>query len=131
MAKVLVVDDEEFIVDLLSLLLEDDGHTPLSAYNGRQALEIVRRELPALVIADVMMPIMGGEELVRAIKEDPLTASVPVILMSALGTLKARTLADDFVAKPFDLDLVRRAIHRLLHRNQEKDENEGKGPRNK
>jgi CheY-like chemotaxis protein len=115
MAKVLVVDDEEYIVDLLSLLLEDDGHTPLAAYNGREALEVIVREHPALVIADVMMPLMDGEELVRTIKGDPSLADTPVILMSALGSLRGDTPADDFVAKPFDLDLVRRVIHKHLH----------------
>ncbi len=114
MAKVLVVDDEEYIVDLLSLLLEDDGHLPLAAFNGREALEIVRRERPALVIADVMMPLMDGEELVRAIKDDPALASTPVVLMSALGSLRRDTPADGFVAKPFDLDLVRRVIQSHL-----------------
>ncbi len=114
MAKVLVVDDEEYIVDLLSLLLEDDGHQPLVAFNGREALEMVRRERPALVIADVMMPLMDGEELARAIKGDPTLADTPVVLMSALGLPRRDTPADGFVAKPFDLDLVRRVIQSHL-----------------
>ncbi|MCL4466472.1 MAG: response regulator [Chloroflexi bacterium] len=114
-AKILVVDDEEYIVDLLSLLLEDDGHVPLRAYNGREALEMVIRDRPTLVIADVMMPVMDGEALVRAIKGDPNLAQTPVILMSALGNLRRRVGADDFVTKPFDLELVRRVIQRHLN----------------
>jgi len=114
MAKVLIVDDEEYIVDLLSLLLEDDGHSPLTAYNGREALEVVVRDHPALVLADVMMPLMDGSELARAIKSDPATANIPVVLMSAMGTPPAGTLADDFIAKPFDLELVRGIIERHL-----------------
>ncbi|MHB1133968.1 MAG: response regulator [Chloroflexota bacterium] len=120
MARVLVVDDEEYIVDLLSLLLEDDGHEPLRAFNGREALNVMRRERPALVIADVMMPLMDGEQLVRAIKEDPQLSKVPVILMSALGNLRRRALADDFIAKPFDLELVRQAIARQLEPDSHK-----------
>jgi CheY-like chemotaxis protein len=114
MAKVLVVDDEEYIVDLLTLLLEDDGHVALKAYNGRDALEIMGGDRPHLVIADVMMPLMDGEELVRTIKTDPATAGIPVVLMSALGTPRKGSQADDFVAKPFDLDLVRRVIDKHL-----------------
>ncbi|MHB1414864.1 MAG: response regulator transcription factor [Chloroflexota bacterium] len=114
MAKVLVVDDEEYIVDLLSLLLEDDGHEAMRAYNGRDALEMVTRDHPALVIADVMMPLMDGEELVRAIKQNPSTAHTPVVLMSALGAMRDDSPADDFVAKPFDLDAVRRVINKHL-----------------
>jgi CheY-like chemotaxis protein len=114
-AKILVVDDEEYIVDLLSLLLEDDGHVPLRAYNGREALEMAVRERPALVIADVMMPVMDGEALVRALKADPNLAATPVILMSALGSLRRKAGADDFVTKPFDLELVRKVIQRHLN----------------
>ena len=114
MAKVLVVDDEKYIVDLLSLLLEDDGHTPIPAYNGREALNLALRELPELVIADVMMPLMDGQELLRAIRQDPNLANIPVVLMSALGSLRFETTADDFVAKPFDLDMVRKVINRRL-----------------
>jgi CheY-like chemotaxis protein len=114
MARVLVVDDEEYIVDLLSLLLEDDGHTPLRAYNGREALEVVLQERPQLVIADVMMPLMDGEELARIMKGDPKTAHIPLILMSALGSMRRGCPADDFVAKPFDLEMVRRAIEKHL-----------------
>lgn len=117
MAKVLVVDDEEYIVDLLSLLLEDDGHVPLRAYNGREALDLAIRDQPALVIADVMMPVMDGEELVRRIKGDPALAQTPVILMSALGSIRRRSIADDFVSKPFDLELVRKVINKFLRSN--------------
>jgi CheY-like chemotaxis protein len=117
MAKVLVVDDEEYIVDLLSLLLEDNGHTAIPAYNGRQALDLALREQPALVIADVMMPLMDGDELLAAIREAPSIARTPVVLMSALGSMRSKGAADDFVAKPFDLDLLRRVISKHLRDN--------------
>lgn len=117
MAKVLVVDDEEYIVELISLLLEDDGHAAIHAFNGRQALDLVRKERPALVIADVMMPVMDGEELVRAIRADRSVAATPVILMSALGARHAGGQADGFVAKPFDLQLVRRLIEEHVGRH--------------
>lgn len=114
MARVLVVDDEEYIVDLLSLLLEDDGHLPLRAFNGKEALEVVTTDNPQMVIADVMMPLMDGVELTRTLKSNPKTAGITVILMSALGAMGTDVPADDFIAKPFDLELVRHVVETHL-----------------
>ena len=108
---VLIVDDEQPLTDVIRLLVEDLGHRAVTASNGAEALELVQRERPDLVISDIMMPLMPGDELCRRIKEEPGFRDLKVILMSAAGSRRAEgTGADAFVHKPFDLE----AIERLL-----------------
>ena len=112
MALILVVDDEDPLRELLSLVLEEAGHRVLRARHGAQALDQAAREWPDLVLADVMMPIMTGPELCRRIKS---IHRVPFILMSAAGSHAARDAgADAFIAKPFDLDTIDAVIERCL-----------------
>jgi CheY-like chemotaxis protein len=108
-ALILVVDDEKPIREFLAQALTDQGHRVVQAFNGRQALSLAVEgaERPDVVISDVMMPLGGGVELCRALKSNPRTASIPVMLMSAAA---ARTVegsgADAFIRKPFDLDAL-------------------------
>ncbi len=112
---VLVVDDEVVIVQIVTLLLESEGTRVLAAYRGDEALEVVRRERPDLVISDLMMPGLGGHELCQRIKADPELAHIPVVLMSAVHKLDVRTCDEDaFVPKPFDLETLLATIDRLL-----------------
>lgn len=105
MATILVVDDEQPVVDLLTDLLEDDGHTVIPAYNGRTALEIVAHQPPDLVISDVMMPFVDGIQLCRRLREAHDPRSLPVILMSAaLPPDLTSCGANAFLGKPFDID---------------------------
>jgi len=104
-ATILVVDDEEPVVDLLTDMLEDDGHTVISAFNGRVALEIVARRQPDLVISDVMMPFVDGIQLCRRLREEHDPKSLPIILMSAaLPPDLSSCGANAFLGKPFDID---------------------------
>lgn len=115
MATVLVVDDEDSIVDLLAEVISDAGHTALTATNGFDALELARSHHPTLVISDVMMPLMDGYTLVKALHADPALADTMVILMSAgfkqeqshLGTSMA------FIPKPLDLNMIEHLLPRL------------------
>jgi CheY-like chemotaxis protein len=105
MATILVVDDEQPVVDLLTDMLEDEGHTVVSAYNGRIALEMVAHQQPDLVISDVMMPFVDGIQLCRRLREEHDAKSLPVILMSAaLPPDLASCGANAFLGKPFDID---------------------------
>ncbi|MHB8646258.1 MAG: response regulator [Thermomicrobiales bacterium] len=105
MATILVVDDEAPVVDLLTDMLEDDGHTVIAAYNGRVALEIVERDAPDLVISDVMMPFVDGIQLCKRLREEHDPRSLPVILMSAALPPDLSTCgANAFLGKPFDID---------------------------
>lgn len=85
MAKVMVVDDEDVLLEMLATLIEDLGHQAITATNGQEALALLSstRESPALVLSDVMMPRMNGVDLARAIKTHPDFQSIPVLLMSA------------------------------------------------
>jgi two-component system alkaline phosphatase synthesis response regulator PhoP len=115
MATILVVDDEQPLRDLLADVLEMDGHRVVVAGNGREALAIARRDRPDLVVSDVMMPFLSGVKLCQQLKVEPSTASVPVILMSAVGPrIVTGSGANAFVKKPFDLGEVEAIVRTLL-----------------
>lgn len=97
---VLIVDDEQYIVDLLAELLEEEGYAVRRAYDGLAALESVTSNPPDLILSDVMMPKMDGLALVNRLRERGF--SIPVVLMSAAVT--PRTHDTTFIPKPFDID---------------------------
>ncbi len=112
---ILIVDDEEVIVELLTLLLDGDGRTILGAYDGVEALGIIREHRPNLVISNVMMPRLDGRELCRTIRADPELADTRVVLMSAGHKLDVHGYGEDlFIRKPFDLVEVEQTVKRLL-----------------
>ncbi len=108
MAKVLIVEDEDSLLYMVAELIEDLGHEPMLATNGGEALQTLRYTMhpPALIITDVMMPRMSGIALVENLKRDERLREVPVIMMSAAGRPPTSAIADHFVAKPFDLDML-------------------------
>lgn len=115
MATILIVDDEQPVRDFLAVLLGDAGHRTLLAIHGRQALTLVEKERPDLVIADVMMPVLNGAELCRQLKTRGDTQGIPVILMSAAGPQVADGAgADAFLDKPFDLDDMEALVRHWL-----------------
>jgi two-component system response regulator VicR len=104
-ATILIVDDEQPARDFLAQLLADAGHRTLQAVHGAEALEVVEKERPDLVVSDIMMPVLNGAELCRRLKAGTATNAIPVILMSSAGPRAAdRAGADAFIAKPFDLE---------------------------
>jgi two-component system phosphate regulon response regulator PhoB len=104
---VVIADDEVHIVDVLAFLFESYDVLVVKAYNGEQALQAVEEYVPRLVIADFMMPKLNGPELFRRLRAAPATASIPVILMSALPAYALPpAAADGYLPKPFDLDRV-------------------------
>lgn len=107
---VLIVDDERYIVDLLADLLEEEGYGVRRAYDGAAALEIIERDAPDLILADVMMPYLDGLALVGKLRERGVTT--PIILMSAAVTPRYSDVT--FVPKPFDIDHVLHVIAREL-----------------
>lgn len=107
---ILVVDDERYIVDLLADLLEEEGYGVQRAYDGAAALEIVERNEPDLILADVMMPYLDGLALVGKLRERGMTT--PIVLMSAAVTPRYADVT--FVPKPFDIDHVLYVIAREL-----------------
>src|SRR5262249_29409908 len=81
MAKVLVVDDQENIVRLLELALGDE-HQVITAYNGEQAMEAVRRDRPDVVVLDIIMPVLDGYRVLHRLKSDPETQDITVIMLT-------------------------------------------------
>jgi CheY-like chemotaxis protein len=104
---VVIADDEIHIVDVLAMIFEVYDVEVVKAYNGEQALQAVREHRALLLIADVMMPKLGGVELSRQVKADPTTTATTVILMSAMPpTADSLCDADGYFAKPFDLPRI-------------------------
>ncbi len=117
--RILIVDDDPTIRSVIEALLEDEGFTPVTAANGQEAVAIVRDNPPALVLMDLMMPVMNGVEAARTLKSAPETASVPIIAMSAGFILRESIddlLADSIISKPFDLDALIANIRSTLRR---------------
>ena len=114
MPKVLVIDDDPVILELLRVNFEIEGFAVVSAGDGREGLERAKRDKPDVILSDIMMPRMDGLDLVTALRSDPKTRAVPVILLSAKAQnaeVKAglEAGADDYVTKPFDpLELIDR-----------------------
>lgn len=81
--KILTCDDEKNIVRLIQVNLERQGYEVVTAYNGRECLEVVERENPDLIVLDLMMPEMTGFEVLDALKKNPATENIPVIMLTA------------------------------------------------
>jgi two-component system KDP operon response regulator KdpE len=118
--RILIVDDEERMVRFIRLNLEHDGFQVLEAFNGTQAINKIRSNLPDLVLLDVMMPDMDGFEVLRIIRE---VSRVPVIMLTAKGEEEDRVRglemgADDYITKPFSpRELVSR-VRAVLRRTE-------------
>ena len=117
--RILVVDDEAYIVQVLSIKLRNAGHEVLTAADGEEALEIAQREHPDLVITDFQMPYMTGLELVRGLAEQAQTRAIPVIMLTARGyALSPEDLAAGSIravlGKPFGPRDVLRLVETTL-----------------
>lgn len=124
MAKILLVDDEQRMLDLVGLYLEPHGHKIVKATSGERALDIVADEPVDLVILDIMMPDMDGWEVCKELR---LFSDVPVIMLTArddkADVVKGlRTGADDYLTKPFDEGELLARMEALLRRSQKQDE---------
>jgi len=122
-AKILIVDDEEDILDLVDLSLTADGFDVITARSGPEALEKVKEEMPDLILLDISMPDMDGYEVMRRLKGDRRTSSIPIIMLTAASDKrdKVRSFsagADDYVVKPFDADELTARIEAVLSRTR-------------
>jgi diguanylate cyclase (GGDEF)-like protein len=122
--SLLVVDDDPFIARLLEIELKAAGYDVRVASDGVQALDAAQERCPDLVLADVMMPNMDGFELTRRLRQDPRTAAVSIIMLTARG-LSADKLegfaigADDYIVKPFDTPELLARIRGVLRRSRD------------
>lgn len=123
--KILIVDDEPAIIDLIKINLEMEGFQTLSAFNGRDAVETAKTEHPDLVVLDVMMPIMDGFEAASLIRE----LNIPIIMLTAKNAISDKLQgldngADDYITKPFDARELVARIKTVLRRSNKMDKNE-------
>lgn len=105
--RLLLIDDDPNLILLVKDYLEFRGYEVVTAENGREALEILEKEIPDMIICDVMMPEMDGYSLVKYVREDPKTSWIPVLFLSAKGQSQDRvkglnTGADVYMVKPFE-----------------------------
>ncbi|HKW51408.1 MAG: response regulator [Candidatus Eisenbacteria bacterium] len=117
--RILVVDDEIYIVHILDFSLGMEGYEVITALDGEQALEKLKTEKPDLIVLDIMMPKLDGYEVCKAIKSSPETRHIPVILLSAKGRNVDQKLgfdvgADDYITKPFSPRKLVERINQLL-----------------
>ena len=117
--RVLVCDDEPYIVESVSYVVRKAGYEVLTAEDGDTALAMARRERPDLVFLDIMMPGMQGDEVCRQIKADPSTRDAHVVILTARGQeedeRRAMALgADEFMTKPFSPRKLRDLLQRVL-----------------
>ena len=122
--KILIVDDDRNICELLRLYIEKEGYTTAEAHDGEQAVELFNREQPALILLDIMLPKMDGWQVCREIRK---TSDVPIIMLTAKGEVFDKILglelgADDYVVKPFEAKEVVARIRAVLRRTGASDE---------
>ncbi|MBV9864873.1 MAG: response regulator [Abitibacteriaceae bacterium] len=117
--KILVVDDERDIVRLEQTGLRSEGYEVVTASTGREALEKVFFEKPDLILLDVMLPEIDGFEVLKKLRENPETATIPVIMLTARSeeadVAKGwKGGADLYITKPFELDELMETVQRIL-----------------
>lgn len=119
--RVLVVDDEPDVLELVEFHLEKEGYQVLTADSGEKALRLAREHHPDAIVLDLMLPEIGGLEISRMLKNDPRTMSIPILLLTARAAASDRvkgleTGVEDYVTKPFSpRELVLRVKNLLSH----------------
>lgn len=123
-AKILVIDDDANIRELILVNLAAAGYEVKTASNGRDAIEKITMFLPALIVLDIMMPEIDGWEVCKFVRDDPGLEHIKIIMLTARGSERDKLVgkgilkADDYLTKPFDIDDLIRTIRQQLHENE-------------
>ena len=121
MKTLLIVDDERDVRDIIRMrLTKNPTYRILEAAGGQDALELIRREHPALVILDWLMPGVSGKDVLKTLRDDPTLADIPVIMMTVKGEQSAQAEGEAlgisaYLIKPFDGDLLMGKVQEALH----------------
>ncbi len=123
-SKILVVDDEKDIVDLIAYNLEKEGFTPLKAFDGEEAIKLAEREKPQLIILDLMLPKIQGMQVCKIIRGNTALKQVPIIMLTAKDDEVDKILglemgADDYITKPFSVKELMARIRAVLRRYEQ------------
>lgn len=117
--RVIVIDDDPLLRQMLSMFVEEMGYEVQAADNGKSGIQLALEHLPVLILLDIQMPEMSGYDTLAYLKKNKKVSSIPVIMVTAereLGVVERclQAGAKDFIQKPFDLDVVRTKIERVL-----------------
>lgn len=121
MTKILVVDDDDAINELIKINLELSGYDVISAFDGLQGFTLAKQELPDLIVLDVMMPDVDGYTVAKRVRENASTADIPILMLTAMGQLEDKVKGfdigvDDYLVKPFEMDELKVRVRALLKR---------------
>jgi len=121
--KIVAIEDESDILEVIAYNLSREGYEVISARDGEKGLRIIKREQPDLVLLDLMLPGLDGLEVCRLLKSDPVTDSIPIIMVTAKGEESDVVLglgigADDYVTKPFSPKELVARVRAVLRRTR-------------
>jgi len=119
--KILIVDDDDLILEVVSDILVHDDYEVFVAHNGLDALDNVREHVPDVIILDVMMPVLDGIETCKRLKGNRATAAIPILMLTARTSISDKfdgfdAGADEYISKPFDPKLLRERVASLFRR---------------
>jgi two-component system, OmpR family, response regulator RpaA len=122
MAKIIAIDDDPSIVELIKVNLEMQGHTVITAPDGIQGLALIKQEKPNLVVTDLMMPEVDGYTVCQRVRKDAELEAIPIVMLTALGELDDKVKgfdagADDYLTKPFEIPELLVRVRALLRRS--------------
>lgn len=128
--KILVIEDESDLLEVIQYNLEREGHKVIACRNGEQGLSRIRTDNPDLVILDLMLPGLDGVEVCRRVKADPVTRAIPIIMVTAKSEESDIVLglgigADDYITKPFSPKELVARVKVVLRRGPLKEESGG------
>ena len=117
--KILIVDDESYLIDIQEQIIKREGYESVTAENGKQAVEVAAAQLPDLILLDFSLPDMDGLEVARLIHANPKSQSTPIIVVTGGTSLeqKGKSLEagfSDYITKPFTPEQLRSSIRKLL-----------------
>jgi len=115
MKRILLVEDEVDTAEMMQVLLESAGYEVMWAHNGKDGLQKLAEQTPDLIMTDVMMPFMGGDQMLAELKKSPEYSALPVIVLSAgVGAGVAKRFNATFVQKPIDITAVLALVAKLV-----------------
>lgn len=121
MSKILVVDDDTAINELIKINLELSGYEVVSAFDGIQGFTLAKQEMPDLIVLDVMMPDVDGYTVAKRVRENTSTKDIPILMLTAMGQLQDKVKGfdigvDDYLVKPFEMEELQVRVRALLKR---------------
>ncbi len=124
MNKILVIDDDIAINELIKVNLELEGHTVVQAHDGTKGFALCKQEIPALVVLDVMMPEVDGFTVAQRIRKNDETKDIPILMLTALSQLNDKVNGfnigvDDYLVKPFEMEELKVRVRALLKRTNQ------------